>query len=78
MGVDRQHESQEARSLYPSALQLTRALRLEFVGRFDPPDARAGANLQVDRIYLLCLSCSQPTFWFGQVMAITGVRSGWQ
>jgi hypothetical protein len=33
MGVDRQHESREARSLYPSALQLTRALRLEFVGR---------------------------------------------
>jgi hypothetical protein len=32
-GVDRQHESQEARSLYLSALQLTRALRLEFVGR---------------------------------------------
>jgi hypothetical protein len=32
-GVDRQHESWEARSLYPSALQLTRALRLEFVGR---------------------------------------------
>jgi hypothetical protein len=31
-GVDRQHESQEARSLYPSALQLTRALRLEFIG----------------------------------------------
>jgi hypothetical protein len=33
MGVDRQHESQEAQSLYPSALQLARALRLEFVGR---------------------------------------------
>jgi hypothetical protein len=33
MGVDRQHESREARSLYPSALQLTRALKLEFVGR---------------------------------------------
>jgi hypothetical protein len=32
-GVDRQHESREARSLYPLALQLTRALRLEFVGR---------------------------------------------
>jgi hypothetical protein len=33
MGVDRQHESREARSLYPSALQLARALRLKFVGR---------------------------------------------
>jgi hypothetical protein len=32
-GVDRQHESREARSLYPSALQLAHALRLEFVGR---------------------------------------------
>jgi hypothetical protein len=31
-GVDRQHESREARSLYPSALQLTRALRLKFIG----------------------------------------------
>jgi hypothetical protein len=31
--VDRQHESQEARSLYPSALQLARALRLNFIGR---------------------------------------------
>jgi hypothetical protein len=29
----RQHESREAGSLYPSALQLARALRLEFVGR---------------------------------------------
>jgi hypothetical protein len=33
MGIDRQHESWEARSLYLSALQLARALRLEFVGR---------------------------------------------
>jgi hypothetical protein len=33
MGIDRQHESRESRSLYPSALQLARALRLEFVGR---------------------------------------------
>jgi hypothetical protein len=32
-GVDRQHKSREAWSLYPSALQLTRALRLRFVGR---------------------------------------------
>jgi hypothetical protein len=32
-GVDRQHESRKARSLYPLALQLIRALRLEFVGR---------------------------------------------
>jgi hypothetical protein len=32
-GVDRQHESREARSLYPSALQLARALRLRFIGR---------------------------------------------
>jgi hypothetical protein len=31
MGVDRKHESREAWSLYPSALQLTRALRLEFI-----------------------------------------------
>jgi hypothetical protein len=31
-GVDTQHESQEARSLYLSALQLARALRLRFVG----------------------------------------------
>jgi hypothetical protein len=31
-GVDRQHESREARSLYLLALQLTRALRLRFVG----------------------------------------------
>jgi hypothetical protein len=31
-GVDRQHESWEARSLYLSVLQLTRALRLRFVG----------------------------------------------
>jgi hypothetical protein len=33
MDVDRQHERREARSLYPSAQQLTRALRLRFVGR---------------------------------------------
>jgi hypothetical protein len=32
-GVNRQHESREAQSLYPLALQLARALRLEFVGR---------------------------------------------
>jgi hypothetical protein len=32
MGVDRQYESREAQSLYPSALQLARALRFEFVG----------------------------------------------
>jgi hypothetical protein len=32
-GIDRQHESWEARSLYLSALQLARVLRLEFVGR---------------------------------------------
>jgi hypothetical protein len=32
-GIDRQHESQEARSLYPSALQLTRDLMLRFIGR---------------------------------------------
>jgi hypothetical protein len=32
-GAGRQHESQEARSLYPSALQLTRALKMKFVGR---------------------------------------------
>jgi hypothetical protein len=32
-GVDRQHEIREAQSLYLSALQLARALRLEFVGR---------------------------------------------
>jgi hypothetical protein len=32
-GVDRQHESREAQRLYLSALQLTRALRLRFVGR---------------------------------------------
>jgi hypothetical protein len=31
-GVDMQHESQEARSLYPSALQLARDLMLRFVG----------------------------------------------
>jgi hypothetical protein len=30
--TDRQHESQEAQSLYPSALQLTRDLMLRFVG----------------------------------------------
>jgi hypothetical protein len=37
MGVDSQHESREARSLYPSALQLARALKLEFVGRATKP-----------------------------------------
>jgi hypothetical protein len=31
-GVDRKHESREARSLYPSAQQLARALRLELIG----------------------------------------------
>jgi hypothetical protein len=31
-GVDMQHESQETRSLYPSALQLARDLMLRFVG----------------------------------------------
>jgi hypothetical protein len=31
-GIDKQHESREAQSLYPSALQLARALRLRFVG----------------------------------------------
>jgi hypothetical protein len=31
-GVERQHESREARSLYLSALQLTRVLRLMFIG----------------------------------------------
>jgi hypothetical protein len=30
-GIDGQHESREARSLYASALQPARALRLEFV-----------------------------------------------
>jgi hypothetical protein len=35
-GVNRQHESQEARSPYLPALQLARALRLRFVGM--PPD----------------------------------------
>jgi hypothetical protein len=29
--VDRQHKSREARSLYPSALQLAHALRLKFI-----------------------------------------------
>jgi hypothetical protein len=32
-GVDRQHKSREARSLYLSALQLARAMRLRFIGR---------------------------------------------
>jgi hypothetical protein len=32
-GIDRQHESREAWSLYPLALQLTHVLRLRFVGR---------------------------------------------
>jgi hypothetical protein len=36
-GIDRQHESWEARSLDQSALQLARALRLEFVGRATRP-----------------------------------------
>jgi hypothetical protein len=31
-GIDRQHESREAQSLYPLALQLAHALRLRFVG----------------------------------------------
>jgi hypothetical protein len=31
-GVDRHHESREARSLYPLALQLTRDLMLRFIG----------------------------------------------
>jgi hypothetical protein len=35
-GADMQHGSREARSLYPSFLQLARVLRLEFVGV--PPD----------------------------------------
>jgi hypothetical protein len=30
--IDRQHESREAQSLYPSALQLTRAPMMKFVG----------------------------------------------
>jgi hypothetical protein len=46
-------------------------LIIQIHGRFDPPDARAGVDSQVDRIYLLGLSCSWPTFWFGQVMTIT-------
>jgi hypothetical protein len=32
-GVDRQHKSREARSLYLSALQLARDLMLKFIGR---------------------------------------------
>jgi hypothetical protein len=32
-GVDWQHESREAQSLYLSAQQLARALRLRFIGR---------------------------------------------
>jgi hypothetical protein len=32
-GINRQHKNREAQSLYPSALQLARALRLRFVGR---------------------------------------------
>jgi hypothetical protein len=32
-GVDRQHESREARGLYPSALQLTCDPMLRFIGR---------------------------------------------
>jgi hypothetical protein len=32
-GVDKQHESREARSLYPPALKLVHALRLRFIWR---------------------------------------------
>jgi hypothetical protein len=32
-GVDKQHESREAQSLYPSAMQLTCTVRLKFIGR---------------------------------------------
>jgi hypothetical protein len=32
-GIDRQHESREAWSLYPSTLQIARILRLRSVGR---------------------------------------------
>jgi hypothetical protein len=37
LGIDRQHESREAQSLYPSALQLTRGLMLRFIGRATRP-----------------------------------------
>jgi hypothetical protein len=39
-----------------------------------PADAHAGANSQVNYIYLLSPSCSQPTFWSSQIMVITGTQ----
>jgi hypothetical protein len=36
-GVDREYESREAQSLYPSALQLACALRLRFIGHATYP-----------------------------------------
>jgi hypothetical protein len=36
-GVDMQHENREARSLYPSALQLAHDLMLRFVGHATRP-----------------------------------------
>jgi hypothetical protein len=39
-------------------------------GRFGPADTQAGANSQVNYIYLLSPSCSWPTFWSSQIMAI--------
>jgi hypothetical protein len=36
-----------------------------------PSRRRTGADLYVNRIQLLGPSCSRPTFWFSQIMAIT-------
>jgi hypothetical protein len=44
-------------------------------GRFGPADAHAGADLQVNYIYLLSPSCSQPTFWSNQIMMITSLST---
>jgi hypothetical protein len=45
---------------------------LQIHGRFGPADAHARADSQVNYIYLLSSSCSRPTFWFSQIMVITG------
>jgi hypothetical protein len=43
------------------------------LGRFGPPDARAVADSQANSIHLLGPSCSRPTFWFSQIVAITEI-----
>jgi hypothetical protein len=66
-GVDRQHKSREAQSLYPSALQLARALRLRFVGHATWPISSQE-----------CVWCASASFLYKQThVNISPSRDSW-